>query len=202
MDTVQFSQILSSGLKKLIAAEPLLTRFDTLVGDGDCGVGLKRGAQAVQAFIDAGRVTSDPVSTISRLAKIVEETMDGTSGALFSIYLNALVKALRDNSNGKNQADIDTWSKAAITAMRDMGRYTPAQPGDRTMMDALYPFLETLAEKKDLRAAAVRARIGAESTKGMAPKLGRTVYIDHVGDIPDPGAIGIAVLAEGLAGIE
>jgi dihydroxyacetone kinase len=69
------------------------------------------------------------------------------------------------------------------------------------MMDALQPFLVELEKGQDLKRAAEKARAGAESTRGMAPKLGRTVYIDKVGDIPDPGAVGIAVLVEGLAGI-
>lgn len=40
-----FSSILASGLQAVIAAEPEVTRYDTVVGDGDCGIGLKRGAQ-------------------------------------------------------------------------------------------------------------------------------------------------------------
>lgn len=199
VDTTQFCRILTSGLQKLIAAEPDLTRYDTLVGDGDCGTGLKRGAEAVQSFITANQVTSDPASTISRLATIVEENMDGTSGALSSIYLNALCKGLRDCDSKK--ADTATWARAALSALKELGRYTPAQPGDRTMVDALHPFLVELDRGLDLGRAARMAREGAEKTRGMAPKLGRTVYIDQVGDIPDPGAVGIAVLVEGLAGI-
>jgi len=201
MDTAHFSRMLSSGLQKLIAAEPELTRYDSLVGDGDCGTGLRRGAEAVQAFISTGDIPTDPVATISHLATLVEENMDGTSGALCSIYLNALVKALRDNSKGNAHANVAIWAEAAMTAMKELGRYTPAQPGDRTMMDALQPFLVELEKGQDLKRAAEKARAGAESTRGMAPKLGRTVYIDKVGDIPDPGAVGIAVLVEGLAGI-
>jgi dihydroxyacetone kinase len=199
MDVKLFTHTVTRGLTSLIAAEPLLTRYDTLVGDGDCGNGLKRGAQAVQSFLDSGGVTADPVSTISRLATIIEESMDGTSGALTSIYLNAFAKALRDHDGG--EATVDVWAKAAVAAMHDMERYTPAQPGDRTMMDALAPFLDSLQSGGDLKAAARKAREGAEKTRGMVPKLGRTVYIDSVGDIPDPGAVGIAVLVEGFAGI-
>jgi dihydroxyacetone kinase len=36
---------LTIGLKRLIEAEPDVTRYDTIVGDGDCGIGLKRGAE-------------------------------------------------------------------------------------------------------------------------------------------------------------
>jgi len=38
---------LTEGLERLVAAEPDVTRFDTVVGDGDCGIGLKRGAEGM-----------------------------------------------------------------------------------------------------------------------------------------------------------
>ncbi|CCX12056.1 Similar to Dihydroxyacetone kinase 1; acc. no. O13902 [Pyronema omphalodes CBS 100304] len=203
MDIPVFITTLKNGLKKIIEAEPELTRFDCLVGDGDCGTGLKRGAEAVIGFMKAGAVTEDPVSTVSRIAGVVEESMDGTSGALTSIYLNALVQALRNGSEATKVTGVDAsvWAKAGMAALSDLGRYTPAQPGDRTMMDALYPFLAEFEKTGDVVRAAKEARAGADKTKGMKPKLGRTVYIEQVGDIPDPGAVGIAVLVEGLAGI-
>ncbi|KAI5790138.1 Dak1 domain-containing protein [Geopyxis carbonaria] len=199
MDINKFSKTLSAGLEKLIEAEAMITKYDSIVGDGDCGIGLRRGAEAVIDFISKGGVTDDTISTIIRLADVVEENMDGTSGALYSIFLNALVKALRDAR--EKEATFSTWTTAALTAMAGLGRYTPAQPGDRTLVDALHPWLVTLAETKDLKMAAQAAREGAESTKGMRPKLGRTVYVGDIGKVPDPGAIGIAVFAEGLAGL-
>lgn len=212
-----FARTVRAGLERVVAAEPELTRYDTLVGDGDCGTGLKRGAEAVLAFLCApdlatGAATADPAAIVARLAAVVEDSMDGTSGALTSIFLHALAKALRDAAPAPKQqqqprvatattADIDVWSAAALHAMAGLGRYTPAQPGDRTMMDALVPGLHALAEQHDLAAAARAARAGAERTRRMAPRLGRTVYIDRerVGDVPDPGAVGVAVLLEGMA---
>ncbi|KAA8901690.1 Dak1 domain-containing protein [Sphaerosporella brunnea] len=198
MDPNLFKHTLTQGLRALIAAEPFLTRYDTLVGDGDCGTGLKRGAQSLQHFLDTGGVRADPVDTIFRLALLVEDSMDGTSGALVSIYLHALVKALRDSPDSSEVP----WGRAALQALTGLGRYTAARPGDRTMMDALVPFLVALGRGEDLKTAAKKAREGAESTRGMRPKLGRTVYIDRVGNVPDPGAIGVAVFAEGMAQAE
>lgn len=80
-----------------------------------------------------------------------------------------------------------------------MSKYTPARPGDRTLIDALLPFLETLKETQgDLHAAVEAARKGAENTRGMKASLGRTVYVGDVGDVPDPGAVGVLRLVEGL----
>ncbi|KAL7271832.1 dihydroxyacetone kinase Dak1 [Rhizina undulata] len=197
IDVNKFSKILTSGLKKVIAAEAEITKYDELVGDGDCGIGLKRGAEAVLQYIQDGKLDADAVVAVANIADVIEESMDGTSGAIYSIFVNSLVKALRDA--GRGTAILETWSNAALAAAASLGKYTPAQPGDRTLIDALHPFILTLAETKDVKAAAKAARKGAESTRGMRPRLGRTVYIGEIGDTPDPGAIGIAVLVEGFA---
>lgn len=197
VDPESFIRIVSSGLHSVIRSESEITKYDQIVGDGDCGTGLRRGAEAVLDFLATpSAVTRDPVLTISKIANVVEENMDGTSGALYSIFLNALAKGLRDTGTG--EADFSVWARAALDAMAGLGRYTPAQPGDRTLVDALQPFVHALAGR-DLNEAAKAARKGAEGTKGMIPRLGRTVYIDDIGQVPDPGAVGIAVLVEGMA---
>ncbi|KAK8044205.1 Dolichyl-phosphate-mannose--protein mannosyltransferase 1 [Apiospora rasikravindrae] len=56
--------------------EPDVTRYDTVVGDGDCGIGLKRGAEGI-------------LSHLSKIVSVVEVDMDGTSGAIYSIFLLA-----------------------------------------------------------------------------------------------------------------
>jgi dihydroxyacetone kinase len=85
--------------------------------------------------------------------------------------------------------------------MDSLANYTPAQPGDRTLIDALNPFVRTLGESGDLKRAAKAAREGADSTKGMKASLGRTVYVGGEGwqEVPDPGAVGLATFLGGLA---
>lgn len=87
MDTGIFSKILTAGLKKLIGAEQEITKADEIVGDGDCGMALKQGAEAVLRFIADGKVVADAVVTIFKLAEVVEEHMGGTSGAIYSCVL-------------------------------------------------------------------------------------------------------------------
>lgn len=88
MDVETFSKILTGGLKKLIDAEQEITKADEMVGDGDCGLALKRGAEAVLKFIEDGKVAADAVVTVAKLAEVVEEHMDGTSGAIYSYVLS------------------------------------------------------------------------------------------------------------------
>lgn len=113
------------------------------------------------------------------------------------IFLNSLATALRET--GDETATSSTWAVASHAALVSLRKYTPAQPGDRTLVDALHPFIASLVEQKGIAVAAKAARDGAESTRGMKASLGRSVYVGEIGDTLDPGALGIAVLAEGFA---
>lgn len=128
--------------------------------------------------------------------------MDGTSGAIYAIYLNSLTHALRQQ--GPGEATGKVWGAALAQASEALKKYTPARPGDRTLVDALHPFVETLSSTGDLKKAAEAARKGAEGTKGMKASLGRTVYIGGSGfqEVPDPGAWGLSEFFLGLAGIK
>jgi len=69
----------------IIAAEPEITRMDTIAGDGDCGLTLKDGALAVLEEIKNGNMKGkDLVGDIVAIAKVAEQKMGGTSGAIYS----------------------------------------------------------------------------------------------------------------------
>ncbi|KAL3473109.1 Dak1 domain-containing protein [Aspergillus californicus] len=205
LPTIQ--KVLSAALTRVIDSEPQTTRYDTIVGDGDCGIGLKRGAEAVLALINdsSSNLTDDLLHTVNRIVTVVENTMDGTSGAIYAIFLNALLHGLREqDTKGTNTpATVDIWGAALKYSLTALSKYTPAQIGDRTMIDALVPFCQTLVEKRDVHAAAKAAEEGTEATKHMKASLGRSVYVggeeEWVGKVPDPGAYGLTEFFAGLA---
>ncbi|KAL8839873.1 MAG: hypothetical protein Q9170_001553 [Blastenia crenularia] len=190
------------GLEKLIASEAEVTRFDTIVGDGDCGVGLKRGADGILEMLANGQVTQDPLASLTKIAGVVEDTMDGTSGALYAIFLNALAANMRQlDSSNPTELTPKMWAQALDGSVKALGRYTPARPGDRTLMDALIPFVDTLGSTGNTNKAAEEAKVGADGTKGMKASLGRSVYVGGEGhtEVPDPGAYGLSQFLCGLA---
>ncbi|KAH8801698.1 Dak1 domain-containing protein [Xylogone sp. PMI_703] len=203
LDPELLKTALTAGLKRVIAAEPEVTKFDTVVGDGDAGTTLERGGNAILKMLSGTKFTGDAVLDVGRITQEVEDTMDGTSGALYAIFLNALTNALRQESSA-GQATVSVWAKALQGACDALGKYTPARLGDRTLMDALLPFVDTLSKTGDIKKAAEASKLGAEGTKGMVPKLGRTVYIGGSGweQVPDPGAWGLAELFLGIAGVQ
>ncbi|KAH7019612.1 Dak1 domain-containing protein [Ilyonectria destructans] len=202
LDPAAAKTALKNGLRQVIAAEPEVTMYDTVVGDGDCGIGLKRGAEAILNFISQQSFSGDAVVDVASLVALVEKTMDGTSGALYSIFLNALVQSLSSLPPG----DVTPrgWAQALQKSCEAMSKYTPARPGDRTLVDALYPFVDVLWQTGDVKQAAEAALAGAQSTKGMTASLGRTVYVGGSAfrEVPDPGAWGLCCFFLGLAGME
>lgn len=198
----QLKSALKSGLDRVIACEAEVTRFDTIVGDGDCGVGLKRGAEGILEMMNSTKLTDDPYLTLTKIASIIETTMDGTSGALYAIFINSLATNIRNQDSGKPQGlTPQMWSNALTKTLENLGKYTPAKPGDRTLMDALSPFVDLLGETEDVKRAAEAAKQGADKTKGMKASLGRSVYVGGEGhmEVPDPGAYGLSQFLIGLA---
>jgi dihydroxyacetone kinase len=153
-------------------------------------------------MLDTAKETDDLLILVNYIIHVVEVSMDGTSGAIYAIFLNALAHGLRQNSPSSPQPVTPAiWAKALESSLKALGKYTPAQPGDRTLMDALYPFVETLSKSGSIDKAATVAQQGAQGTKGMKASLGRTVYIGGEGflEVPDPGAHGLAELLLGLS---
>lgn len=193
----------------LIAAEVEIDQVDSLVGDGDCGSTLARTAQAIlREIVNQGhysRDSGDIIQLLETLAIVVENNMDGTSGALYAIFLNALAASLQAVSTKlpkERPVERSDWVKASGDAQQAVRQATPASVGDRTVMDALIPFIVSLQSDSPVAAAIAAAREGRDSTKGMAASLGRAVYVppEVWSKVPDPGAMGLVCLLEGLLG--
>lgn len=163
---------------------------------------LKRGALAILEMHEKTDTSDDVLINLVRIVKSIESTMDGTSGALYAIFLNALVHNLRlqDTSNHPRPMTSEIWGTALGQSLEALAKYTPAKPGDRTLMDALYPFVITLQETGSFKKAAAAAKRGSDQTKGMKPNLGRAVYVGGDGylEVPDPGAYGLSEFLIGL----
>ncbi|SCU93996.1 LAMI_0E16314g1_1 [Lachancea mirantina] len=200
-----FAKILKAGIERVNAVEPKVTWYDTIAGDGDCGTTLVSGGKALEeAISDRTLRLQDAAHGIEDIAYIVEDSMGGTSGGLYSIYLSALAKGVQDS--GHKQLTVDTFRTASKDALDALYCYTRARPGYRTLIDALQPFVAALNSGSDLRSAATAAHEGAEKTRKMDALVGRASYVakeelrklDSEGGLPDPGAVGLAALIDGL----
>jgi len=193
-DDAQIRRRILAGCEAVMREEPTITEYDTIVGDGDCGYTLRDGAKQVLTFI-ADKDLSQLPQTLAALVHDLEVNMGGTSGALYCIFLTALAASLAAES---------TFPKALNAALQQLLKFTRARLGDRTMMDALIPFVETLdngTEGGEVEKALGEAVKGVDGTKKMEAKLGRSTYLDESATrgVPDPGAYGLLVLFKGMA---
>lgn len=157
---------------------------------------------AILKMLGTLKGTDDVLVLVNCIIQVVEVSMDGTSGAIYAIFLNALAHGLQQNDPSSPQPVTPRiWAQALNSSLKALGKYTPAKPGDRTLMDALYPFVETLSKTECVDKAAAAADQAAKGTKGMKASLGRTVYVGGQGfqEVPDPGAHGLAELLLGLS---
>ncbi|KAF4622226.1 hypothetical protein D9613_008962 [Agrocybe pediades] len=200
---------------RVLSVERELTEYDTIVGDGDCGETFARGANAILSSLDGNKLTFEGhsyASVMLQIADILEDSMGGTIGALLAIFMNGLSTSLQKTHDVQHGGS--PWREVLPEALHTLSAYTPAQIGDRTIIDALSPFCSALRSGKTLKEAVKSARIGAEDTREMKPSLGRATYSTSTSDSssalasshglpPDPGAWGIVAILEGLlAGME
>jgi ATP-dependent dihydroxyacetone kinase len=176
----------------LIDNEAQLNALDAKVGDGDTGSTISSAAQHVSR-----NLPSMPLGNLSQFFAAVSEamtrTMGGSSGVLFAIFFASASQAV---TAGKS------WQEALQAGLQRMRDYGGANPGDRTMVDALLPALAELQKSGSVAAAAKAARAGADATANMTrARAGRSSYVSesNLKGINDPGAEAIARLLEGLS---
>lgn len=194
---------LRAACKAGLAAEPKITQYDLQMGDGDCGEAVAGVCKSILANIDT--VESNPPSLLALLESVAENVEDvgGSLGAILSILATAFTNALSTETLKNNAAlDISTIATAASAALENLKNYTSAREGDRTVMDVLIPFINTLAQTKDFGKAVNVAEESAQKTSEMKAKFGRATYVGDDGSdrskIPDPGAYAAGVWLRGL----
>lgn len=201
IDGEKFGAALENAMKVLIEKEPLITKYDTQVGDGDCGETLQQGAEAILKALetkDFQSKLSDPVAALSVITELVEDNMGGTSGGIYAIYLTSFVKHLQELED----VEIPLVAKAMELALYDgLFKYTKARKGGRTLVDTLQPFVDTLVETGSVAKSVSEAKKSCEKTAELHAQFGRASYVNESefsGGVPDPGAVGLLALIEGF----
>ncbi|KAF7231671.1 triokinase/FMN cyclase isoform X2 [Nothobranchius furzeri] len=198
-----WSPMMRNALEKicstLLDKQEELNSLDRAAGDGDCGNTHAQAARAIQNWLQDHVVPGCPGQLLSVLAGLVQEKMGGSSGALYSLFLTAAAGHVTEG-----RSDAASWARALHAGTQAMRRYGGADPGDRTMLDALCPAADELMKLTTtppsgtmavLQAAVQKATSGAEATRDLTARAGRASYIaaDRV-TLPDPGAVAVAAI--------
>jgi ATP-dependent dihydroxyacetone kinase len=182
--------LIASCCAALIAAEADLNLLDAKSGDGDTGSTLATAARALEKALD-GLPLADITQAYRAIGNELAQTMGGSSGVLLAIFFAAAGDA---SASGRD------WIAALQSGLTRVMQVGGAEPGHRTMIDALSPALAALSQ--GVKPAAAAARAGANATAAMTrAKAGRATYLseDKLAGHNDPGAEGVARLFEHLA---
>ena len=182
--------------KALIYVEGELTELDRVTGDGDLGTNMERAARAVQDAVGSYPL-EDVSATLKALGHTLRRELGGSSGPLYGVLFLRCGSVLGNTV----ATGLEQWVEALDQGCRAISELGGAKLGDRTMLDALDPFVKVLKNEAGERpsreavlAAVEAAERGAAATAQMKPRLGRSSYLgDRVLGHPDPGAKAISV---------
>jgi len=195
LDVAGVRAMFIAGAEAILESVDLLTAADQAIGDGDHGVGMRRGFAAVRDYLKA----NEP-ATVGEVFKgagtALMASAGGASGAIFGTLLRAGAPVCADATT-LSGADFAAFLDAGLAAVEKRGG---AAPGGKTVVDAIDPARRAAAAAGGdldavLAAATAAAREGVEATKSMVATTGkaRTLGERSLGH-PDPGAMSFTIM--------
>ena len=178
-----------------------LGQIDAIAGDGDHGIGMSRGSKAAA---EAANEAQGGVETVlSAAGRAFGDKAGGTSGILWGLLLEGIGTGLGNTEAVTSKRLADAVQRSAT----HLQGFSKAQLGDKTMVDALFPFVDSLVGQVDAgasisdawRSAAAACRDAAEATASLVPKIGRARPLaERSVGTPDPGAISLALIVTAI----
>ncbi len=182
--------------KSMVEKKDELTKADQAIGDGDHGIGMARGFEAVIAKLETQEFNSigEQLKTIGMALMM---SIGGAAGAIFGSFFKAAATSLSDASTWDTSA-VECWLEEGLQAVIDRGK---AKAGDKTMIDALLPALNAAKDSKVtvletyLSQIAKAAQEGMENTKNFIATTGKAKTLGErsIGH-PDPGSISMYLI--------
>jgi dihydroxyacetone kinase-like protein len=179
-----------------------LTELDSAIGDADHGTNMDRGMSAAVAALEAAP-PADPAALLKQVGMTLVSKVGGASGPLYGTFFLRIAGAL-----GTDPADAETFARALRAGLEGVIARGKAEPGDKTMLDALVPACAALDAAlaagqrlgPALEAAATAARDGRDATVPLVARKGRASYLgERSAGHQDPGATSTALLLDAAA---
>jgi phosphoenolpyruvate---glycerone phosphotransferase subunit DhaL len=180
-----------------------LTQLDAAIGDADHGANMDRGFKAVLTKMP-DLVDKDIGTILKTIGMTLLSTVGGAGGPLYgTFYLQAgMVSA------SKMELDLSDWTAALEAALNGIVMRGKAELGDKTMVDALSPALQSLKNAQEngvpiteaLKSSALAAEEGMKATIPLVARKGRASYLgERSADHQDPGATSSYLILDAAA---
>ena len=202
MDSMQATRWMRECSAAIAEQKDYLTQLDAAIGDADHGSNMTRGFAAVETKLDQLDGGTPPGKVLVTAGQTLVSTVGGASGPLWGTALRRAGKALGD-ADEVDPAQLGDALEAAVAGVVELGA---AQPGEKTMVDALQPAVDAYRAALDggeladaLAAATAAAEQGMRDTVPMLARKGRASYLGErsIGH-QDPGATSAAIIMAAL----
>jgi dihydroxyacetone kinase-like protein len=180
-----------------------LVKLDSAIGDGDHGTNMDRGMRKALEKLD-GTDDADIGTLLKTTGMALVSSVGGAAGPLYGTLFLQMGTA----AAGQEELDLAGWTAALEAGVKGVQARGKAEPGDKTMIDALVPALEALRTAADegaelgdaLRHSADAAAEGMRATVPLEARKGRASYLGErsVGH-QDPGATSSHILLDTAA---
>ncbi len=184
-----------------------LSKLDTEIGDGDHGFSLAKGFKSLNDKLQE-YASFDTGEMLKKCGFELIKTVGGAAGAVFGTFFTGQAMYYNNNLKEKDTLSLSDFSGMLAEALAQIKKRGGAQPGDKTMVDALEPAVEALASAAEsgagfadaFRTAADAAATGAEKTRDMVARKGRSKNVGERGlGYKDPGAASMALIIGTMA---
>ncbi len=203
VDAATVKRWLEGSAAALHAQRDYLTQLDAAIGDADHGTNMDRGFSSVVSKLSELDSSVPPGRILVSAGSTLVSTVGGASGPLWGTALRRAGRSMGDGETFEGAA-LAVALEAALEGVVELGA---AEPGDKTMVDALEPAVRTLKERLDsgspaveaLAAAREAAEEGMQSTVPLQASKGRASYLGErsIGH-QDPGATSTAIILRAL----
>lgn len=200
-----FVRMLRCAAEQIRAQHEMLSKLDSVGGDGDHGTTMVRAMGMLEkAVVDC--MSGTPQGLLNDVGWAIMGVDGGATGPLLGTFFSSMSEAVP--ADVAATVDARALAMAFETALAGVQRQTKAQVGDKTMIDALVPAVQTLRSEVDkgqsadaaMKSAAEAALKGAESTKALQARFGRARNIKEQSiGAQDPGATSISLIFKGFA---
>jgi len=191
--TIDLAALIAVTSAAIAAHAEELTSLDQAIGDGDHGLNMKRGFDAVAA--DAAAISAKPLpEALKAIGTKLVMTVGGASGPLYGTLFLTLGKEWPAELNRVALAEV---LGKAVDSVAARGK---SQPGQKTMLDVLYPVRDALASGASAAAIADAADAAAQATVPLLAIRGRASFLGErsIGHM-DAGARSAAILVRAIA---
>ncbi|WP_333816515.1 dihydroxyacetone kinase subunit DhaL [Tabrizicola sp.] len=193
LDKAGAAAMLRGVARAVIDKMDVLTDADLATGDGDHGIGMRRGFEAALAALETEPSSIDAAFRATGMA--IMANTGGAAGAVFGTVFTAGAKAFA----GQDVITADSFRQFLADAQAAVAKRGGVVEGQKTMLDALAHAARSAADEATLITATAQAAEGAQrgvdATKDMIATTGKARSLGErsLGH-PDPGAISVAII--------